>query len=354
MAGRVLVTGASGFIGRALVQALAADGWLVRAAMRRGGPAFGPGIEVAALPDLSHPFEWTELLAGVDVVIHLAGIAHTGRGVSEQRYDRVNRAATAELAAAAAAGGIRRFILMSSISAQSSPASDRVLTEADVPHPTSAYGRSKLAAEQAVAASGVPFTILRPVVIYGPGAKGNVQTMLRAARSTWPLPFARFHNRRSLLGIDNLIAAVRLAATSPEALGQTYVVADPTPMTLAQVLTVLRKALGRPPRLVPVPQPLFAALLRALGRPDLWDRLGGSLVIDPAKLIAAGWRPTVDPAVGLFALARAGNLGDAILSSRPSEARAGTHAPLSARRWLMVPGSRSPGARPGSLGGDDS
>ena len=235
MAGRILVTGASGFVGRALVPALAADGWLVRAAMRHTVPARGPDIEVAALPDLAHAIDWGTLLAGVDVVIYLAGIAHTGRGVSEQRYDRVNRAATAELAAAAAAAGIERLIFMSSISAQSSPASDHVLTEADEPLPTSAYGRSKLAAERAVVASGVPFAILRPVVIYGPGAKGNVRTMLRVARSAWPLPFASFNNRRSLLGIDNLIAAVRLAATSPAALGQTYVVADPTPVALAQI-----------------------------------------------------------------------------------------------------------------------
>ena len=154
-------------------------------------------------------------------------------------------------------------------------------------------------------ASGVPFTILRPVVIYGPGAKGNVRTMLRIARSAWPLPFASFNNRRSLLGIDNLIAAVRLAATSPAALGQTYVVADPTPVALAQILTVLRAGMGRPPRLVPVPQRLFATLLAAFSHSDLWDRLGGSLIVDPAKLIAAGWKPVVDPSVGLAALARA-------------------------------------------------
>ena len=305
MAGRILVTGASGFVGRALVPALAADGWLVRAAMRHTVPARGPDIEVAALPDLAHAVDWGTLLAGVDVVIHLAGIAHTGRGVSEQRYDRVNRAATAELAAAAAAAGIKRLILMSSISAQSSPASDHVLTEADEPLPTSAYGRSKLAAERAVVASGVPFTILRPVVIYGPGAKGNVRTMLRIARSAWPLPFASFNNRRSLLGIDNLIAAVRLAATSPAALGQTYVVADPTPVALSQILTVLRTAMGRPPRLVPVPRRLFATLLAAFSHSDLWDRLGGSLIVDPAKLIAAGWKPVADPSAGLAALARA-------------------------------------------------
>jgi nucleoside-diphosphate-sugar epimerase len=302
---RILVTGASGFLGRALVSALAADGWAVRAAMRRAAPGFGPPIEVVPLPDLAEPFDWGPLLTGVDIVIHLAGIAHTGRGVSEQRYDRVNRAATAELAAAAASAGIKRLIFMSSISAQSSPAADHVLTEADDPQPTSGYGRSKLAAEAAVAASGVPFTILRPVVIYGPDAKGNIRTMLRAARSAWPLPFASFNNPRSLLSIDNLIAAVRLVVTSRATLGQTYVVADPTPLALSQMLTMLRAAEGRPPRLFPVPQRLFAAVLAAFRRSDLWDRLGGSLVVEPAKLIAAGWTPVADPGVAFATLARA-------------------------------------------------
>ena len=167
---RILVTGASGFIGRALVAELANAGHSVRAAMRQPADVFPQSVEVIAVSDLTRPVEWRALLSGVKTVVHLAGIAHAGPETAEQAYDRVNRLATAELASAAKALGIGHLIFMSSIRAQSGPASTRTLRETDAPRPTDAYGRSKLAAEDAVRAADVPFTILRPVLIYGPGS----------------------------------------------------------------------------------------------------------------------------------------------------------------------------------------
>jgi len=120
-------------------------------------------------PDLAKPVFWSPLIAGMDAVVHLAGIAHVGPGVTEQTYDRVNHLATAELARAAAAAGVRRLVFLSSIRAQTSATADRPLSEADEPRPTDDYGRSKLAAETAVRASGVPCIILRPTLVYGPG-----------------------------------------------------------------------------------------------------------------------------------------------------------------------------------------
>jgi nucleoside-diphosphate-sugar epimerase len=279
---RVLVTGASGFIGAPLVSALAASGMAVEPAADR---------------------RW--LLDGADAVVHLAGIAHIGSGVPEATYDQVNHVATAALAQRAAAAGVRRFVFMSSLRAQTGPSADHVLTERDEPRPTDAYGRSKLAAEAAVRAAGVPFTILRPALVHGPNVKGNLASLLRLARLPVPLPFASFTNRRSMVALDNLIAAVRFALESPAALGETFIVADPHPATFAEIVTILRTAMGRRPGLVPLPPALFARALALIGKRELWERLGGNLVADPGKLIAAGWRPVVDTAAGLTAMAQA-------------------------------------------------
>jgi UDP-glucose 4-epimerase len=298
-----LVTGATGFIGRAVVDAFAQSGNRVRAAVRRPPqPPFAAGVEVVQHPDLLHAFDWTPLLEGVEQVIHLAAIAHVGNEGAE-RYDRVNRLATAELAAAAAQSGVRQFVLVSSLRAQSGPTADHALTERDAAAPTDAYGRSKLAAEAAVRAAGVPFTVLRPVLLYGPGVKGNFALLLRAARSRWPLPVKDFINRRSLLGIDNFISALRFVLSTPAATGETYIVADPgIPPRLPDIIATLRKAQGRRPLVLPFPPHYLEIPLRFLRRDDLWARIGGNLRADPAKLIAAGWQPAHDTKTGLAAL----------------------------------------------------
>jgi UDP-glucose 4-epimerase len=180
-----------------------------------------------------------------------------------------------------------------------------VLTEADPPSPTDAYGRSKLAAETAVRAASVPHTILRPALIYGPGVKGNLASLMRLAQSPWPLPFGALTGRRSLLARENLVAAIHFVLGAPATAGETYVVADPEPLTLAEIVRALRAGEQRRPGLLPIPALFLAAPLKAIGRSDLWERLGGALVVDPAKLIAAGWRPAMETHAGLAAMAQA-------------------------------------------------
>jgi UDP-glucose 4-epimerase len=302
---RVLVTGASGFVGRALVPALAAAGYAVRGAVHRLLARFDPAVEVATHGDLDHAVDWRPLLAGIDAVVHLAGIAHTGPGAAQAQYDRVNHRATADLAATCAAAGVKHLVFMSSIRAQSGPAAAGLLTEADVPRPTGPYGRSKLAAEIAVAKSGVPFTVLRPVLVYGPGVKGNLRTLIRLAVLPVPLPFGALTNRRSLVGIDNLVAAIIHVLGHAASRGETYVVADPRPVSVAEIVTALRNGAGRRPWLVAVPPGVMRLGLAMGGRDRDFAQIGGALVVDPRKLIASGWHPDADTLAGLAAMARA-------------------------------------------------
>lgn len=301
---KVLVTGASGLVGRPLTAALADAGHQVRAAVRNQ-QAFPDGVEVAQIGDLSGENDWPALLAGIDAVVHLAGIAHIGTDVSDETYDRVNHRVTAALARAAAAAAIKRLVFVSSIRAQSGTHADHPLEESDPPQPTEAYGRSKLAAEEAVRASGASYTILRPVLVYGRGAKGNLAHLLRLARLPLPLPFGRLSNRRSLLGMDNLMAAVRFALENERAVKETFIVSDPQAVSVAEIVTICRAAMGRKPNLLSVPPNLFAGLFALAGQQDKWDRLAGSLEAPPTKLMAAGWRPVTDTMSGLTALLQA-------------------------------------------------
>lgn len=299
---RVLVTGASGFVGRPVVAALLRAGFAVRAATRR--PVAFPGaVDVRIIPDLKSPIDWAPLLENVDVVIHAAGLAHgpvTDNKFSE--FDRVNWIATEELARAASSAGIGQLIYISSVRAQIGASAPHIVHETDEPRPTNYYGRSKLAAETAIRAAGVPFTIFRPVVIYGPDPKGNMRTLIRLAKSRLPLPIASFTSRRSLLGIDNLISAIIFALNNPAALGEVYLLADPAPMTLGEILSVLRETLGRPLATIHIPSTFIRISLALIGRTDLWSRFAGDLVVNTGKLQALGWRPATDTARGLAAM----------------------------------------------------
>jgi UDP-glucose 4-epimerase len=296
------VTGASGFVGRPLVGALVRAGYAVRAATRRKAPSFPTGVERVLVPDFTQPVDWDTVVGGADIVVHAAGLAHADTSeIPEDLFDRINRVATQELCDAAARAGVKRLVFISSVRAQIGPSAAQAVHETDEPRPTDAYGRSKLAAEAAVRACSVPFTILRPVVIYGPNARANIRALVRLASLPLPLPFAGLTSRRSLLGVDNLISVILFALANPATAEETYLVADPRPATIQEIFTMLRRAQGRRPGLVHMSPNLIRLGLTAVGCGPLWHRIGGELVVDIGKLEAAGWHAAVDTFSGLSA-----------------------------------------------------
>jgi len=300
----VLVTGASGFIGKFVVPALAEEGWQVRAAGRDPNsiPA-KPGIEIVAMPDLKRAIDWAPLLDGASHVVHLAGLAHAPGMLPDETYLRVNADCVGELAKAAK-GRVAQLVLMSSVRAQAGPASDQVITEAYEPKPIDAYGRSKLEAERLIAESGAPFTLLRPTVVYGPGVKGNISSLATLARTPMPLPFRGLNNRRSLLAIENLASAISLVLSSERTLGETFLIADRDPISVADMVACMREGLGRKPHLVSVPERAVRRLMASFGREADWERLSGSLIVNAAKLRDLGWDPRVTAKEGLARMMR--------------------------------------------------
>jgi nucleoside-diphosphate-sugar epimerase len=287
---RVLVTGADGFVGRHLVPYLVAQGYSVIAASRAVTAFDNPDVTAVPLADLSRLFDWQPLLDQCDAVVHLAGIAHKYAG--DDFYDRVNHRATSALARAISRGATKHLVFISSIAAQSGSYADHNLTEDDFPTPNNAYGRSKFAAEQAIRAAGVSFTILRPVVIYGEGEKGNFATVHRLSRLPIPLPFGALSAQRSVLSIQNFNSAVAIALSNPRAQGETFIVSDPAPVTVADLIARHRASCGRPAWLMPVPQSWIKLTLQATGQGAMWERIGQPLVAPPSKLLAIGWKPS--------------------------------------------------------------
>ena len=307
MTRRVLITGASGFIGKSLTKALAKESWQVRAASR--DPALIPairGVERVAMPDLAQPADWSGLLEGVSHVLHLAGIAHGPGALSGALYSRINGEAVGELGAQAR-GKIERLVFISSVRAQVGVSAAHVITEKDPALPTDDYGRAKLKGEKLLVASGVPFTVLRPAVVYGKGVKGNIAALATLAKTPMPLPFARLTNLRSLLALDNLASAVSLALTAKAAENSTFLVADAAPISVADMVTAMREGLGRPPHLINVPSGAIMRLMKSFGREADWERISGSFVVDASKLSALGWQPEVAAKDGLARMMRADN-----------------------------------------------
>ncbi len=299
----IALTGGTGFIGQHLLRELGRRGFRLRVLLRR--PSNLP-IECASavVGDLMRPQNMSAALADVDAIIHTAGPSHAMSGLPEDDHRLLGTDATISLARAAQRAGVRRLVFLSSVRAQSGPASARVLTEDMHPEPTDAYGRSKLAAERGLADLDLDWVAMRLVTVYGSGMVGNLARLVSLARSPFPLPLGGLSARRSLLSVDNLASAIALLLQSPETLRRPLIVADPEPLTLSEMIAALRRGLGRRPAIFPVPAKLLDMGLDALGRTGDQRFATGSLVADPAALMRLGWKPEMNTAQGLERLMR--------------------------------------------------
>ncbi|WP_333983324.1 UDP-glucose 4-epimerase family protein [Ectopseudomonas khazarica] len=306
---RVLLTGASGFVGRAVQARLLVDGLhRLRCAQRKAPVAPLAGVEYCLAPSLEAEADWSQALADVDAVIHCAARVHV---MHEQAADplaefrRANVEGTLRLAQQAVAAGVRRFVFVSSIKVNGEQTLPGQAYRADdVSDATDPYGISKREAEDELLAlaaeTGLEVVIVRPPLIYGPGVKANFLSMMRWLQRGVPLPFGAIGNRRSLVALDNLVDLLVVCLTHPAASGQRFLVCDGEDLSTTELLRRLSAALGRTARLLPVPQALIEWAAILLGRRQLNQRLCGSLQINMDKTRERlGWAPplSVDQAL---------------------------------------------------------
>lgn len=305
---RVLVTGASGFVGSALCAHLAGRGFAARRAVR--SLSTGVNGDIVTIDEIGPKTEWEAALSSVNAVIHLAARVHTLRDTTADslvEYRRVNLEGTRHLALAAARKGVSRLVFLSSIKVNGD-ASSRALTESDLPNPEDPYGISKREAEDALheiaARTGLEVVILRPPLVYGPGVKANFLRMLRWVDRGIPLPLASLNNRRSLVYVGNLVDAIVKCLEHPSAAGETFLVDDGEPVSTAQLLREIGAALDRPARLLPMPPAVLRIAATLIGRGDDAARLLGDLVVDGSHLRRKlGWQPPFTRQEGLAATA---------------------------------------------------
>ena len=307
-----MVTGATGFVGAALVNRLAIDARFdVRGTTRSDVQVFPKEVERILVADLAPTTDWSEAVSKVDVVVHLAARVHlmndtAGDPLAEFR--RVNVLSTLNLARQAAAAGVTRFVFMSTVKVNGESG---LYTETDQPTPGDAYAVSKYEAElglQKIAAeTGIQVVIVRPPLVYGKGVKANFQSLMNAVRRGIPLPFGAIRNRRSLLALDNLVDFVLTCIEHPSAANQTFLVSDGEDLSTTELIRRLARAMGRPARLIPVPAAVLMTVASVLGQRAAATRLLGNLQVDISKARdLLGWVPPVSVDEGLRQAATAG------------------------------------------------
>lgn len=305
---KVLLTGANGFVGSKVASKLArAEQHVLVAAVRRSRK-IGSCEYKQIVAELDGFFDWADAITGIEVVVHAAARAHVMRDETADplaEYRRVNVAGTLNLAKQAAAAGVKRFVFISSIKVNGeATVSERVFFTSDEPAPEDAYGLSKLEAEhglmQLAAETGMEVVIIRPPLVYGSGVKGNFASMIKLVEKGLPLPFGAIHNKRSLVGIDNLVDLIIRCIDHPAAANQVFLAGDGEDLSTTELLRGVGKAMGKPARLIPVPAGLLQFGATVLGRKAMAQRLLGSLQVDISKTCELlDWKPPYTVEEGL-------------------------------------------------------
>lgn len=302
---QILLTGATGFVGGALLRYLSTAGACVVAAVRSSGTRrFSE--RVFEVGDISAGTQWGSALEGITVVVHTAARAHISQEVSSDpltEYRGVNVEGTLNLARQAAAAGVKRFVFISSIGVNGN-VNVRPFTALDIPHPMEPYAQSKWEAEQGLwriqQETGMELVIIRPPLVYGPEAPGNFGSLVRWIGKGIPLPLGAIHNRRSLVGIDNLVDLIVRCIDHPAAANQVFLAGDGRDLSTTELLRLVGDAMGRPARLIPVPAGVLKLSAALLGRKAMAQRLLGSLQVDISQTCETlDWQPPFTVEEGL-------------------------------------------------------
>lgn len=308
----VLLTGGTGFVGRALSQSLSnSHRFSVVQAVRRANHS--SAVREVVVGDIDAHTDWRDAVRGVEVLIHAAARVHVMNETAADavaEFRKVNVDGTLNLARQAVAAGVKRFIFISSIKVNGEgTAQGRPYTVHDAPAPIDAYGISKLEAEQGLhqlaAETGMEIVIIRPVLVYGPGVKANFMSLMRWVSQGIPLPLGIIHNRRSIVFLDNLVDLIIKCIAHPAAANQTFLVSDGEDLSTTELLNRMGKALGKPARLLPVPGTLLELGASLLGKRAVAQRLLGSLQVDISHTRnTLDWKPPVAVDDGLARTAR--------------------------------------------------
>ena len=305
----LLVTGATGFLGRHLVSRLVADQRAFRVVARTAGPALA-AVDTVIVPQIDGATRWHDALRGVQTIIHVAGLAHGAGGDSFSELQRVNVDGTAALARAAADAGVRRMVFLSTAKVHGdASAYDVPINEDSVLAPQDEYARSKLRAEQRLqetaGASNLECVVVRTVLAYGAGVKANFRAMMDAIARGVPLPLASVDNRRSIVFAGNLVDALLMCCDRTAAAGETFLVSDGAPVSTPELLRCIGGALGKAPRLLPLPPSLLRLVARPVGAGSAVERLLGNFEVDTTRIrTTLGWVPPFTMAQGLAATAQ--------------------------------------------------
>jgi nucleoside-diphosphate-sugar epimerase len=310
---KILVTGATGFLGKRLSLALTQKGYSVLGSVRQPHVAEA-AVQVVTIGQLGAETDWQQAVVNCDVVIHTAARVHIQNSqnlpADRQLFQLINVDGTLNLARQAAAYGVKRFIFLSTIKVNGErTALGHPFRATDVPNPQDPYGLSKLDAEvglrEIAQKTGMEVVIIRPPLIYGRGVKGNFQTLLRLVSQRVPLPFGCITlNRRSFVGLDNLISLITVCLSHPGAANQTFLVSDNEDVSTAELLTRLGKAVNRSPVLLPVSLNCLKWLMKLLRKPEAFEKIAGTLQVDiSATCERLGWQPSVSLNEGLAMIA---------------------------------------------------